>query len=82
MDKYKNALQAVKPNKAVQEKPENKNQRGGKRSNPEFSPSTFFLRKATRRKANQLLLDTGDMDLSDLMEILLQEWIAKQKKSQ
>jgi len=54
----------------------------GKRNDPDFSPTTVFLRKSTKLKAaavraNQLLLgeDDGNMDLSDLLESLLLEWI-------
>lgn len=79
MGNYSKTLKALKPKLAVQETAEGKPSRGGKRSNPEYSPSTFFLRKATRNKANKLLIDgvAGDMDLSDLIESLLLEWIAK-----
>jgi hypothetical protein len=54
------------------------NGRGGKRSNPEFSPTTFFVRKDTKRKASRLLEDTNaGKDLSDLVEDLLEQWISK-----
>ncbi len=49
----------------------------GKRSNPEFEPTTIFLRKATKRTANRTLEDSGTkQDLSELIESLLQEWIS------
>jgi hypothetical protein len=52
--------------------------RGGKRSNPEFSPTTFFVRKETKRKAARLLEDTNaGKDLSDLVEELLTTWVSK-----
>lgn len=54
------------------------NGRGGKRSNPEFSATTFFVRKDTKRKASRLLEDTNaGKDLSDLVEELLSKWVSK-----
>ena len=51
--------------------------RGGKRSNPDFSPTTFFVRKDTKRKAARLLEDTNaGKDLSDLVEELLTSWVS------
>src|ERR1017187_4114733 len=43
--------------------------RGGKRSDPAFSPTTFFVRKETKKQAVRLLLDDihGGKDLSDLV---------------
>ena len=53
------------------------NSRGGKRSNPDFSPTTFFVRKDTKRKAARLLEDTNaGKDLSDLVEELLTSWVS------
>jgi hypothetical protein len=55
--------------------------RGGKRSNPEFSPTTFFVRRETKRKAARLLEDTNaGKDLSDLVEELLTNWTAQTSK--
>jgi hypothetical protein len=49
----------------------------GKRSNPEFEPTTIFLRKATKKTANRTLEDLGiKQDLSELIEELLQTWIS------
>jgi hypothetical protein len=48
----------------------------GKRSDPDYQPTTVFLRKHTKRKANRLLEDQeAGQDLSDLLEQLLTEWI-------
>jgi hypothetical protein len=51
----------------------------GKRSDPEYSPTTFFVRKETKRKATQLLLDdvNSKTDLSDLVEQLLAKWVSE-----
>ncbi len=50
----------------------------GKRSNPEFEPTTIFLRKATKKIANRAIEDHGDcQDLSELVEELLQGWISE-----
>lgn len=49
----------------------------GKRSNPDFEPTTVLLRKQTKRKASRLLEDTeSEHDLSELIETLLGEWIS------
>lgn len=49
----------------------------GKRSNPEFEPTTIFLRKTTKKTANRALEDSGTrQDLSELIEELLQGWIS------
>jgi hypothetical protein len=49
----------------------------GKRSNPDFEPTTIFLRKATKKTANRTLEDSGvKQDLSELIESLLQKWIS------
>jgi len=49
----------------------------GKRSNPEFEPTTIFLRKATKKTANRTLEDSDiKQDLSELIEELLQNWIS------
>lgn len=58
------------------------NGRGGKRSNPEFSPTTFFVRKETKRKAARLLEDTNaGKDLSDLVEELLTNWVSERSNA-
>lgn len=70
----------AEPVKAVP--PKGKSRPAGKRSNPDFEPTTLLLRKATKRKASRLLEDTGsEFDLSDLAEALLGEWIAKHSNS-
>jgi len=54
--------------------------RGGKRSDPAYSPTTFFVRRETKKKATRILLDDAHAgkDLSDLVEELLSEWVSKQ----
>jgi hypothetical protein len=48
----------------------------GKRSDPDYQPTTVLLRQHTKKMANRLLEDgnTGQ-DLSELIEQLLTEWI-------
>lgn len=48
----------------------------GKRSDPDYQPTTVLLRQQTKKLANRLLEDgsTGQ-DLSELIEQLLTEWI-------
>lgn len=50
----------------------------GKRSDPDYQPTTVLLRKHTKKTATRLLEDTNAAnDLSDLIEQLLTEWIQK-----
>jgi hypothetical protein len=51
----------------------------GKRSDPDYQPTTVLLRQQTKKTANRLLEDgsTGQ-DLSELIEQLLTEWIQQQ----
>jgi hypothetical protein len=49
-----------------------------KSSNPEYQSTTVILRKTTKRKAAHLLEDKEmGKDLSELIEELLLEWLAK-----
>ena len=51
----------------------------GKRSDPDFQPTTVLLRKHTKKTATRLLEDTNAApDLSELIELLLTEWIQRQ----
>ena len=51
----------------------------GKRSDPDYQPTTVLLRKHTKKTAARLLEDINSgQDLSDLIEQLLGEWIQKQ----
>jgi hypothetical protein len=52
----------------------------GKRSDPDYQPTTVLLRKQTKKTANRLLEDTNAAhDLSDLIEQLLTDWIQHQQ---
>ena len=53
--------------------------RGGKRSDPAYSATTFFVRKETKKKAVRILLEDAyaGKDLSDLVEELLGGWVSK-----
>ena len=49
----------------------------GKRSNPDYEPTTVLLRKQTKKRASRLLEDTdSEHDLSELIESLLLDWIS------
>ncbi len=51
----------------------------GKRSDPNYQPTTVLLRKHTKKTAVRLLEDANAApDLSDLIEHLLTEWIQQQ----
>jgi hypothetical protein len=48
----------------------------GKRSDPDYQPTTVLLRHQTKKMANRLLEDGNTrQDLSELIEQLLVEWI-------
>jgi len=50
---------------------------GGKRSHPEYAPTTFSSAR-TKRRAGRLLEDMNTkQDLSDLVEQLLAKWVAE-----
>jgi hypothetical protein len=49
----------------------------GKRSNVDYVSTTVFLRKKTKQAAAKLLLGREDLDLSELLENLLADWVSK-----
>ena len=50
----------------------------GKRSDPDYQPTTVLLRKQTKKTAARQLEDAATgQDLSDLIEQLLADWIEK-----
>ena len=50
----------------------------GKRSDPDYQPTTVLLRKQTKKTAARQLEDAATgKDLSDLIEQLLTDWIEK-----
>lgn len=50
----------------------------GKRSNPDYEPTTVLLRKLTKKAAVRMLEDTdAGLDLSELIEELLTERISR-----
>lgn len=62
--------------------PRPRGRRAGKRSNPAFRPTTFFVRKETQRRATRLLEDQDiGKDLSDLVEELLAKWILENSQA-
>lgn len=50
----------------------------GKRSNPDYAPVQVLLKKQTHKSARRILsdLDSGQ-DVSDLVQSLLEQWVAK-----
>src|SRR4051794_26495688 len=53
----------------------------GKRSDPEWKLYSHFLKRKTQREAAALLLAEGEdgPDLSDVLQALLERWVAEQK---
>src|SRR5262245_27483544 len=53
----------------------------GKRSDPDYQPTTVLLRQQTKKMANRLLEDGSTrQDLSELIEQLLTEWSQHNRK--
>jgi len=53
----------------------------GKRSNPEWKLYSHFLKKQTHREATNILRnEENGRDLSDVLQQLLDEWLARQKQ--
>ena len=81
--KQRPASQAAAP-RSAQPAPEAAPVRGkgrppGKRSDPDYQPTTVLLRKHTKKTASRLLEDANTgQDLSELIEQLLAEWIREQ----
>ncbi len=48
---------------------------GGKRSDPDYTQITAYIRKDTRRAIKQELATSEDQDFSELIEELLGEWL-------
>jgi hypothetical protein len=54
----------------------------GKSSNSDYSPSFLYIKKSTKKRVMRILNDVDEsdpqkMDMSDLVQILLQEWLAR-----
>lgn len=49
----------------------------GKRSNPDYEPTTVILRRETKIAAARILVGNKQKDLSDVMESLLAGWVRK-----
>ena len=65
---------------AAAQAPKGRGRPPGKRSDPEFKPTTLFLRTRTKRAAIRLLEDLGDeRDLSELVEELLEGWTRRDR---
>jgi hypothetical protein len=49
----------------------------GKRSNPDYEPTTVILRRETKNAAAKILVGNKEKDLSDILESLLAGWVRK-----
>ena len=53
----------------------------GKRSNPEWKLYSHYLKKQTQREVTNILRNEDNgRDLSDVLQELLEEWLARHKK--
>ena len=51
----------------------------GKRSDPDYKQYSVLLRRQTHRKVSSLLREReGGQDVSELVELLLEKWLAEQ----
>lgn len=67
------------PAPVVQEGAKGRGRPHGKRSDPDFKPTTLLLREQTKRTAVRLLEDSrSGQDLSELVEQLLTQWNKRQ----
>lgn len=53
--------------------------RSGKSSDPDFTQVLTYIKKATHKDVRKALLDDEEGDLSDLVENLLSDWLARRK---
>ena len=52
----------------------------GKRSDPEWKLFSHFLKRTTQRQAAAILFEADDgRDLSDVLQTLLEKWVARQR---
>ena len=52
----------------------------GKRSDPEYEPTTLYMRIATKRAARiALAVEARNRELSDLVEELVSDWVKNSK---
>jgi hypothetical protein len=51
----------------------------GKSSNPNYTQALAYVKKDTYKAVKRELLDKDDLDFSELVESLLNEWLIKQK---
>ena len=53
----------------------------GKKSNPEYSQVTVYLRKGIHQTAKKFLID-DEKEFSELVDVLVSNWIAERQKSE
>lgn len=71
--------EAVMPPQSGPELPPRPIRRAGKRSDPAYKQFSVLLRKDTHRQAVRVLYDADNgQDVSDLVQMLLEQWVKKQ----
>lgn len=68
-----NDQQSFEPKKSIQKQQ-------GKRSNPDYEQVGAYIPKHLHKEVKKILLDYDTMDFSDLLSILLKEWISNKHK--
>ncbi len=71
---------ASAPVALVEEQRRSRGRPAGKRSDPEWKLYSHFLKKQTQRAATNILRNEDNgQDLSDLLQQLLEQWVAQQE---
>ncbi len=71
------SILSLKTGTAPAESPTEASQKKGKRSDPDYTQISAYIRKDTHRAVMQAIVTKRD--LSDLIEELFAEWLKKQK---
>lgn len=88
MSKFKNILNAAKGREPEPEpeqpkslaEPQKQGRPRGKRSNPDYEQVTAYIRRSTYIEVKVALLQSGQgQEFSELVEVLLVEWLSTQK---
>lgn len=67
----------TKEDSTTEETKSNSKSKKGKRSDPNYIQTGIYIQKDLQNKVKKLLLDEPDLDFSDLVNNLLEEWADK-----
>ncbi len=73
-------VKPAKPRQSVVVPPRPRGRPPGKRSDPDWKLYSHFLKRSTQRQATSILFDAEDgRDLSDVLQSLLEKWVARRR---